>query len=179
MVASGDVLYDLAFLLMDIVERDLTAAANTVLNGYFAACRRIEDCDGLAALPFFMSLRAAIRAKVTAARLKSGANDDKLATSARRYFDLALEVLKAEAPQVIGVGGLSGTGKTALARSLAPLIAPRPGALLLRSEWSAKRCSTLRRRSVCRPRPIGPKCPNGSTSGSWRCRAVSRVPAIR
>ncbi|MGA7430146.1 MAG: phosphotransferase, partial [Xanthobacteraceae bacterium] len=63
--ASGDLLYDLAFLLMDLVERDLLRAANEVLNGYFAAAQRIEDCDGIAALPLFMSLRAAIRAKVT------------------------------------------------------------------------------------------------------------------
>ena len=33
-IAAGDVLYDLAFLLMDLVERGLVAAANTVLNGY-------------------------------------------------------------------------------------------------------------------------------------------------
>ncbi|MFZ0374166.1 MAG: aminoglycoside phosphotransferase, partial [Xanthobacteraceae bacterium] len=68
-IASGDVLYDLAFLLMDLVERGLEPAANGVLNGYFSAARGIEDCDGIAALPFFMSLRAAIRAKVTAARI--------------------------------------------------------------------------------------------------------------
>src|SRR4029079_18987674 len=35
-IASGDVLYDLAFLLMDLVERDLISPANEVLNGYFA-----------------------------------------------------------------------------------------------------------------------------------------------
>ena len=67
-IAEGDVLYDLAFLLMDLIERGLSRPANVVLNGYFAASRRDEDCDGIAALPFFMSLRAAIRAKVTAAR---------------------------------------------------------------------------------------------------------------
>ena len=70
-------LYDLAFLLMDLVERGLARAANDVLNGYFAAARRIEDCDGIAALPFFMSLRAAIRAKVTAARLALAKAEDK------------------------------------------------------------------------------------------------------
>ncbi|HEX5844740.1 MAG TPA: phosphotransferase, partial [Rhodoplanes sp.] len=51
LVAAGDVLYDLAFLLMDLVERDLTPAANVVLNRYLAETRRIEDFDGLAALP--------------------------------------------------------------------------------------------------------------------------------
>ena len=117
-IAAGDVLYDLAFLLMDLVERGLERAANTVLNGYFAASRRREDCDGIAALPFFMSLRAAIRAKVTAARLDLGAADDRqeAAQSARRYFDLALELLAPAKPVVVCIGGLSGTGKSFLAR---------------------------------------------------------------
>ncbi len=69
-VAAGDVLYDLAFLLMDLQERRLGRAANIVFNGYFARLQSAEDLDGLAALPFFMSLRAAIRAKVTVSRLQ-------------------------------------------------------------------------------------------------------------
>ncbi len=77
-IATGDVLYDLAFLLMDLIERSLSAAANIVLNRYLAETRRDEDLDALAALPLFLSLRAAIRAKVTAARAKL------IATSARK-----------------------------------------------------------------------------------------------
>jgi uncharacterized protein len=69
LVASGDVLWDLAFLLMDLWERRLHAAANIVLNRYFAETRRIEDLDALGALPLFLSIRAAIRAKAMAARL--------------------------------------------------------------------------------------------------------------
>jgi aminoglycoside phosphotransferase family enzyme len=90
-VASGDLLYDLAFLLMDLVERDLANAANIVLNGYLAVTRRLEDCDGLAALPLFMSLRAAIRAKVTAARLDRCRESERtsIVTSAQRYFELS------------------------------------------------------------------------------------------
>src|SRR5262249_58677353 len=68
LVASGDVLYDLGFLLMDLVERKLPDAANHVLNVYLSATRHPTDLDALAALPLFMSLRAAIRAQVTAAR---------------------------------------------------------------------------------------------------------------
>src|ERR1044072_1024351 len=43
LIAAGDVLYDLAFLLMDLVERDLAEAANVVLNRYLAETRRDED----------------------------------------------------------------------------------------------------------------------------------------
>ena len=139
-IAEGDVLYDLAFLLMDLVERALPRAANIVLNGYFAAARRSEDCDGIAALPFFMSLRAAIRAKVTAARrdLAAAADKDDLAQAAKRYFDLAIELLTPAKPMIVCTGGLSGTGKSQLARALAPDIAPSPGALVFRSDVERK-----------------------------------------
>ena len=61
-VASGDVLYDLAFLLMDLEERGLRPAANRLFNRYLAP-EPPEAMNGLAALPLFLSLRAAIRAK--------------------------------------------------------------------------------------------------------------------
>lgn len=139
-IAAGDVLYDLAFLLMDLIERGLTHAANMVLNGYFSASRRAEDCDGIAALPFFMALRAAIRAKVTAAKRDLAAAGDRaaLAQSARRYFDLALELLAPAHAAIICTGGLSGTGKSVLARALAPFLPPPPGALVLRSDAERK-----------------------------------------
>lgn len=139
-IAEGDVLYDLAFLLMDLVERGLPRAANAVLNGYFSASRRIEDCDGIAALPFFMSVRAAIRAQVTAAKRDLAAAGDRaaLAQSARRYFDLALSLLAPARPAIVCTGGLSGTGKSVLARALAPLLPPSPGALVLRSDVERK-----------------------------------------
>ena len=67
-IATGDVYYDLAFLLMDLIDRGLHAAANIVFNRYLTETRRVHDLDALAALPLFMSVRAAIRAKVNAAR---------------------------------------------------------------------------------------------------------------
>ena len=139
-IASGDVLYDLAFLLMDLAERGLKAEANVVLNGYFAAARRIEDCDALAALPFFMSMRAAIRAKVTAARMELASESQRadIGRSAGRYFQFAQRVLEPATPAIVCTGGLSGTGKSVLARSLAPLLRPLPGALIVRSDVERK-----------------------------------------
>jgi uncharacterized protein len=139
-IASGDVLYDLAFLLMDLFERKLPQAANIVLNRYLAETHRDEDLDALAALPFFLSMRAAIRAKVTAARMEraAAAEHDTIAKSARTYFDCALRAIDPPAPKFIAVGGLSGTGKTRLARALAPLIAPMPGAVIVRSDVERK-----------------------------------------
>ena len=140
LIAAGDVLYDLAFLLMDLTERGLHQAANIVFNRYLAETHRIADLDALAALPFFLSLRAAIRAKVTAARIEraeEGARAD-IAQSAKTYFRLACDLIKPPPPLLVAVGGLSGTGKSVLARALAPGLWPAPGAVVLRSDIERK-----------------------------------------
>jgi aminoglycoside phosphotransferase family enzyme/predicted kinase len=140
LVASGDVLYDLAFLLMDLVERGLKPAANLVLNRYLVETKRIEDLDALVTLPLFLSLRAAIRAKVTAARLAHAAPDQTtgIAHSARAYFQFARRCVEPAPPRLLAIGGLSGTGKSALAYALAPELAPDPGAVVLRSDIERK-----------------------------------------
>ncbi len=140
LVASGDVLYDLAFLLMDLVERKLQPAANVVLNRYLAETRRLEDLDALAALPFLMSMRAAIRAKVTAARVAVARPTDRVTTekAATTYFELAAALIDPRPPALVATGGLSGTGKSVLARMLAPELMPAPGAVVLRSDVERK-----------------------------------------
>jgi aminoglycoside phosphotransferase family enzyme/predicted kinase len=140
-VASGDVLYDLGFLLMDLVERRLGRAANIVFNRYFASAARLDDIDALAALPFFMSLRAAIRAMTTAARLPHAAAEkqEEIKIAARTYFRLANDLMAPQPPSLIAVGGLSGTGKSVLARALASHVPPAPGALVFRSDVERKR----------------------------------------
>jgi aminoglycoside phosphotransferase family enzyme/predicted kinase len=130
--ATTDVLYDLAFLLMDLIERGLTRQANIVFNRYLGETRRDGDLDALAALPLFLSLRAAIRAKVTALR------KDADAKTARDYLALAGKLLLPRKPMLTAVGGLSGTGKSLLARSLAAEILPAPGAVWLRSDVERK-----------------------------------------
>jgi uncharacterized protein len=144
-VASGDVLYDLAFLLMDLVDRGLEAAANVVLNRYLTETRRREDLDALAALPFLSSMRAAIRAKVTAARAAVAPPGDRAATerSATTYFELAMALIAPPPPRLVAVGGLSGTGKSLLARALAPDLLPHPGAVVLRSDIERKALSGI------------------------------------
>jgi aminoglycoside phosphotransferase family enzyme/predicted kinase len=139
-IASGDVLYDLAFLIMDLVERGLDAAANIVLNRYLAETRRAEDLDALAALPLFLSLRAAIRAMVTAERAERAdeANRAPIRRAARTYFDLACRLIEPPPPRLVAVGGLSGTGKSVIARALAPELPPAPGAVVLRSDVERK-----------------------------------------
>jgi predicted kinase len=133
-MATVDVLYDLAFTLMDLLHHDQPLAANVVLNRYLAATP-IENLDALATLPLFMSIRAAIRAQVALARLKPAhSNEAGILDAARRYLDQARTLIAPPAPRLIAVGGLSGTGKTVLAHALAPTVAPQPGAVVLRSD---------------------------------------------
>lgn len=133
-MATVDVLYDLAFTLMDLLHYDQSVAANLVLNQYLATAP-VESLDALAALPLFMSIRAAIRAQVALARLaRPDADGPGILGEARRYFDLARTLIHPPAPRLIAVGGLSGTGKSVLARALAPTVMPQPGAVVLRSD---------------------------------------------
>lgn len=137
-MATVDVLYDLAFTLMDLLQHDQAGAANIVLNRYLAATPT-DNLDALSALPLFMSIRAAIRAQVALTRLKPPHSDDPgILDQARRYFDLARMLIHPPAPRLIAVGGLSGTGKTVLAHALAPVVAPPPGAVVLRSDLVRK-----------------------------------------
>ena len=137
-IATGDVFYDLAFLLMDLIERGLPEAANIVFNRYLTDTQRLHDLDALAALPLFMSMRAAIRAKVIAARRRQGDQHAELTQHARAYAALAQDLLAPAKPRLIAVGGLSGTGKSLLARALATAFAPSPGAMVLRSDVERK-----------------------------------------
>ena len=133
-LASIDVLYDLAFPLMDLLHYERAEAANLLLNGYLARGAP-SNIDGLATLPLFMAMRAAIRAEVMLARSgRDGPHADAVGRNAAAYFALAQRLLRPPAPRLVAVGGLSGTGKSVLARGLAALVAPMPGAIVLRSD---------------------------------------------
>jgi aminoglycoside phosphotransferase family enzyme/predicted kinase len=133
-IASVDLLYDLAFPLMDFLRYDRQTAANGLLNRYLET-NSSDHLDALAALPLFMSLRAAIRAKVLLARLdQTSRGKTDIMQPAHEYFELARRLIHPSAPTLIAVGGLSGTGKSELARGLAPHIAPQPGAVILRTD---------------------------------------------
>src|SRR4030088_2484746 len=97
-IASVDVLYDLAFPIMDFMRYDRHAAANALLNRYLAMTS-VENLDALAAFPLFTSLRAAIRANVLLARLARACDDKaEIMQSARAYFELAPLTSRPPAP---------------------------------------------------------------------------------
>ena len=132
-IATVDILYDLAFPLMDLLHFGLHAHANRLFNRYLQASWQ-ENADALAVLPLFLSVRAAIRAHVLFTRCEQAPDDVEDAVAARSYFGLALKLLEPVRPSLIAIGGKSGTGKSVLARDAAPRVAPLPGAVLLRSD---------------------------------------------
>jgi predicted kinase len=77
---------------------------------------------------------------VTAARIERAAPDERprIERNARAYFDWARRFIAPVPPVMLAVGGLSGTGKSVLARALAPTLTPPPGAVVLRSDVTRK-----------------------------------------
>ncbi len=137
-LGTCDVLYDLAFLLMDLRHRGLARAANIVLNTYLFDARDADHYAALSFLPLFLSIRAAILAMVAVQTAPFNPDDDALLPEARRYLSSALTCLDPAPAQLIAIGGLSGTGKTVLAASLAPRVGAAPGAVHLRSDLERK-----------------------------------------
>ena len=140
-LATTDVLYDLAFLLMDLDVRDQDDAANTVLNAYVATEPTGGEIDGLATLPLFLATRAAVRGVVGLERARQESDDaDQRRDLARasEYVKAADRYLSPPPPRLVAVGGLSGTGKSTLSAALAPLLGATPGALILRTDVERK-----------------------------------------
>lgn len=137
-LGTCDVLYDLAFLLMDLSHHGLDASANLVLNAYLFHSETDDHYTGLAALPLFLAVRAGIRAMVDVQTAAVNDAPGALIAKAGTFLQQALSFLKPVAPQLVAIGGLSGSGKTTVAREIAPLIGAFPGAVHLRSDLERK-----------------------------------------
>ena len=139
-LATTDVLYDLAFLIMDLWARGFRSQANMLLNRYLDLSP--QDEPAIALIPLFLSVRATIRAHATAAQASSSPQPD-LKSKARLYLALAEELLKPSPPRLVAIGGLSGTGKSTIARLIASGVGQPPGARILRSDVLRKRLAGL------------------------------------
>jgi aminoglycoside phosphotransferase family enzyme/predicted kinase len=140
-IATIDVLYDLAFLLMDLGARGLATHANALFNAYLDATGDTGILLGLKTLPLFLSLRATIRAKVELLRAGLAASGARAEARMRAasYIDQAHAYLAPQPPRLVAIGGLSGSGKSSVARALAPHLGPFPGAVHVRSDRERKR----------------------------------------
>jgi uncharacterized protein len=132
-IATTDILYDLAFPLMDLIHFGQAAAANGLFNRYLETADEASR-NALPLFPLFLSIRAAIRAQVLFTKSEQGEDNPSVWNEAKNYFDLAVRLIDPEPPCMVAIGGLSGTGKSILAREIAPLLGPPPGALIVRSD---------------------------------------------
>jgi len=166
-LGTCDVLYDLAFLLMDLRHVGLPGAANSVMNSYLFHARRPDHLAGLSLLPIFLSIRAAIRAMVAVQTARFEPGNAQHLPQARSYLAGALDYLNPAPARLIAIGGPSGTGKSVLAAMLAHHLGAAPGAVHLRSD--------LERKALFGVSPLGRLPPPAYASGvTARVYAVLR-----
>jgi hypothetical protein len=135
-----DVANDIAFLTMDLAMHDRHDLRQAVLQAWTLT---LGDFGGLPLLPYFETYRALVRAKVAALRAlqeKSGTRERSMECgTAARYLEWAVGRGRRPAPCLVLTCGLSGSGKTSLARAVAAPL----GALHVRSDVERKRLAGL------------------------------------
>ena len=136
-----DVADEVAFLLADLDSTRHCRHAQAFLSGYLEYSGDYQACR---LLQVYEAHRALVRAKVTALSVQTPAASAGRDTTALRqqyddYVDCARRCLSAKRPILILMYGLSGSGKTWIAKRLAPLL----GAVHLRSDVERKRLEGL------------------------------------
>ncbi|MEG4353148.1 AAA family ATPase [Microcoleus sp. LAD1_D3] len=126
-----DVMYDVAFTVMDLESRGRRDLGNAFLNTYI---EQTGDWEGLPLLPLYLSRQAYVRAKVTSLMLDdaaiSTAQKAEISQTAAHYYKLAWEYTQPHRGKLTLMSGLSGSGKSTAARYLAR----RTGAIHIRSD---------------------------------------------
>jgi len=135
-----DVISEVAFLVMDLQERGYRAFASRFLNGYL---QETGDYQGLALLRYYLVYRAMVRAKVAILRRQQTDRESAAFAQAddefRKYTQLAEDYTQPLHPMLLITYGLSGSGKTTVARQLAEL----RGTVQIRSDVERKRLAGL------------------------------------
>ena len=131
-----DVISEIAFLVMDLHDRQQHLLANRFLNTYLESS---GDYEGLSVLPFYFCYRALVRAKVDALRLEQNNIDIAEQQASRREFEsylaLAMESTQRPTPRMLIMRGVSASGKSTVSRQLADAL----GAVRIRSDVERKR----------------------------------------
>ncbi len=135
-----DVINDIAFLIMDLDDREQAKLGWHFLNSYL---QENGDYQGLALLNFYKVYRAMVRAKVICLRLAQGHLNERQRSQAEKlfqsYLDLAEHYTLSQATPLIITHGLSGSGKTIFATQLATV----HGGVHIRSDIERKRLHGL------------------------------------
>jgi aminoglycoside phosphotransferase family enzyme/predicted kinase len=115
----GDVASEIAFLAMDLERLGAPRLAEELVEAYAGI---VGDEELALFVPFYKCYRACVRGKVESLRSlerEVGAADSERARQlARSYFELAWRYAHGASPALIVVCGLSGTGKSTVARML-------------------------------------------------------------
>ena len=94
-----------------------------------------DDEDGFILLPFFMAVRAAVRAHVTATQVEEGSRRSEQACRPKPILLRAgSSLLDAKPAQLVAIGGLSGSGKTTVAEAPRTKVGAPPGARIVESD---------------------------------------------
>ena len=135
-----DVMYDVAFLVMDLEAEAHKELANVFLNTYI---EQTGDWEGLAILPLYLSRQAYVRAKINSwlwdTPSLTDENKRQAAAKARNYYYLAWQYTRPQSGKLIMMSGLSGSGKTTVAKHLAQNL----GAIHIRSDAVRKHLSSI------------------------------------
>lgn len=134
-----DTMFDIAYIIMDLDARDRPDLSDRFLNAYL---EQTGDWEGLQVLPLYLSRQSYVRAKVLSFLLDDPSIPEAVKQESKdiasRYYRLAWEYTRsplgtaseAHQGQVFLMAGLSGSGKSTIARQLASQI----GAIHLRSD---------------------------------------------
>ena len=131
-----DVISEVAFLVMDLQDRQQHQLANRFLNTYLEAT---GDYAGLSVLPFYLCYRALVRAKVNALRLEQKnipeEEREQILTEFKSYLELATTYTQQPAAKLIIMRGLSASGKSTVSQQLLEIL----GVIRIRSDVERKR----------------------------------------
>ncbi|WGV26171.1 AAA family ATPase [Halotia branconii] len=115
-----DVMFDIAYAVMDLEAQERKDLSNAYLNTYV---EQTGDWEGLQVLPIYLNRQSYVRAKVTSFLLDdpgvATAVKEEATKTAAKYYKLAWEYTKPKQGQLILMSGLSGSGKSTTAKYLA------------------------------------------------------------
>ncbi|MDJ0599973.1 MAG: AAA family ATPase [Crocosphaera sp.] len=135
-----DVMFDVAFTVMDLDARNRQDFSNILLNTYL---EHTGDWQGLQVLPVYLSRQAYVRAKVNSMILDdpniSEKEHQKAQQEAQNYYHLAWQYTQQHQGKIIMMSGLSGSGKTTVAKYLAQEI----NGILIRSDAVRKHLGNI------------------------------------
>ncbi|MEO1094203.1 MAG: AAA family ATPase [Cyanobacteria bacterium J06638_28] len=126
-----DVMFDIAYIIMDLTVKGRTDLAALFLSHYV---EQTGDWEGLQVLPLYVSRQSYVRAKVTSFLLGdpsiAEAEKQKAGEQAAQYYTLAWSYIQPQTGRLFIMSGLSGSGKSTVAQALSRQV----GALYVRSD---------------------------------------------